>query len=224
MPRLADFYLNQTCAPDGVLGEGDYVEIDPVNGTERFLYQRTECVPIPDIIDSGVDIPPPRLGDVRTAIEDEIRRRLPTPTVQLDPDHEGLTGLETYLWYGADDLGGLQSIDHDGDPATAPISGLEVTASAGPYTITARAWIARFRWETGDGAVYTSTSPGTHTQPAAGHVYETKGNYRVVVEADWVGSYAWSVGPVGGSGTFDEVTISGQRDYQVVEVRAVLVE
>lgn len=216
--RIVDYYLDQPCGsePDHVNTAVRYVEIDPADDdAERVLLDTFECLPIPRSGDPDeFEVPPPRVD-----IQDAVSRMLPVPELLADPDPEGLTGLDTYLWYGDDGASELEIVDTtDGEQRP----GLSVTATAGPYEITATAWIVEYRWETGDGATYTSTDPGSAEQPAATHVYETKGDYTVVTEAVWVGTYTWTVGSLSGSDDLDAVARRSEHPYTVVEARAVL--
>jgi hypothetical protein len=213
---ITDYHLDTPCAEDHVIGAIRYIEVDPNTDGERVLYDNYECVPIPWSVDyDGDPIPDPRGIDVR----DAVSRQLPTPTFAVNPYPEGLTGLESWFWYDDDGASSLEPIDVDG--TTRP--GLTVTATAGPYSITAQAWITHYRWETGDGAVYTSTRPGTEDDPAASHIYETKGDYTVAIETVWVGTYTWTAGSFSGSGDLGSVTRRSTHDYRVVEARSVLV-
>ena len=215
---VADFHLNETCGDEGqVVGLVRYVEVDPGAGTRIVLFETFECVdlPSPDDPTTG-DLPPPRLVD----IHERVSERLPLPRVNIDPLVDGLTGLETFFWH--DD--NATTVDHDGDATTPAVPGVEVTATAGPYSITARAWVVEYRWETGDGATYRSATPGTHEHPAAIHVYDVKGGYVVVAETVWSGSYTWTATDgTTGTGDLGTVTRRDTRDYRVIEVRAVLV-
>ncbi|MDQ3932823.1 MAG: hypothetical protein M3252_08315, partial [Actinomycetota bacterium] len=128
---------------------------------------------------------------------------------------------------------GLEPVDHDGNPATPRVPGLEVTADAGPYAITGRVTVTRFQWRITpargpgagrDRATLTSTTPGSPDRPAARYLFETKGRYTITVETVWVGSYTW-IGPgQQGTGDLDAVPLSSSRDYDIIEVRSVLVE
>ncbi|MGH3441090.1 MAG: hypothetical protein ACRDUY_03420, partial [Nitriliruptorales bacterium] len=203
-----------------VLGTVRYTEVDPTTGERRYLFEALECVDIPSFLDDngGDPLPPPDPTD----IQESVSKLLPLPGLAVDPSPDGLTGMDTYLWYDDDRAGSLEPNDHDNDPSTPARPGLSVTATAGPFTITAQAWIEEFVWDMGDGAVYRSTSAGTHDAPAATHMYETKGLYDVVTETVWRGSYTWSVGGLSGTGDLGTVTRSATHAYRVLESRAVL--
>jgi hypothetical protein len=217
--RIVDYYLDQPCGsePDHVNTAVRYVEVDPTDDdAERMLLDTFECLPIPRSGDPDeFEVPPPRAVD----IQDAVSRVLPLPELAVDPDPEGLTGLETYLWYRGDGASELEEVETS-DGSQRP--GLTVTAAAGPYEVTATAWIVQYRWETGDGVAYTSSAPGSPDDPAATHIYETKGDYTVVTETVWVGTYTWAVGSLSGSGELDAVTQRTDHPYTVVEARAVL--
>ncbi len=221
--EVVDFYLNtgDSCPEGEVLGLKRYWRVNPEDGWSReWLYDAYECVPWSEVNDSGLAAPPPDDALVTEAVQDAVAKRLPAPGIEVDPDPEGLTGLATHLWYDAPPQ--VRPLDHDGDPTTPPILGLEVTAAAGPYTITARAGVVEYRWHMGDGTVLRSTTPGTSEDPAASHIYETKGDYTIVLEMVWTGSYTWQAGETTGTGTLGTVTLTGERAYLVHEVRAVL--
>ena len=216
---LVDFHLNETCGDQGqVVGFVRYVEVDPAAGTRTTLYHAFECVDVPQLGDPGAaPLPAPHLVD----IHERVSEQLPLPGVHIDPHIDGLTGLDTFLWH---DDRATSRVDHDDDPSTEAVPGVEVTATAGPYTVTARAWIVEYRWETGDGATYSSPTAGSHDDPAATHVYDVKGDYEVVAETVWRGSYVWTATDgTSGRGDLGTGTRRSTRDYRVIEVRSVLV-
>jgi hypothetical protein len=155
-------------------------------------------------------VPPSRI-----AVEDAVSKALPTPVLGIDPRAEGLTGLESRLWYRDDGRSPLEPVGGR--------RGLSVTATAGPHTITARAWIVEYRWDMGDGSRYVTRAPGSPSNPAARHVYERKGNYTITVETVWAGEYTWQLEGASGAGELGPVSRASTQSYGVVEVRSVLV-
>lgn len=219
--RVREATLNDVCRSQGkVLAEVDYTEVDPLAGSRRDTLNLIQCVAAPPVSRGGR--PAPVLPPERIAVRDAVAERLPQPEVGIDPHIRGLTGLKTYLWYQNAGTR-LDAIDHDRDPATAAVNGIQVSAAAGPYAITARAWIVEYRWDMGDGHRYTSAEPGSNERPAATHLYETKDDYVVTVETVWEAAYDWSAGGASGAGQLGKVARRASRDYRVHEVRSVLV-
>ncbi len=210
--------------------EVEYSELDRWTGQRTPRWRGTQCIPYSA---QAPQVPAPDLVDIEGAIHDEMLKRLPRPAVGVNPGQRGLTGLETYFWYEDGTNRSLESVDHDGNPATAPVPGLEVAANAGPYAITGRVAVVRYQWRITpakgpgagrDRATLTSTTPGSPEHPAARYVFETKGRYTLTIETLWDGSYTWTVSGQEGSGSLGEVPLSQSRDYDVTEVRAVLIE
>jgi hypothetical protein len=211
-----DHFMNVPCAEDHVIGSVRYTEVDPVAGTERVLLELQECVPIPWPLEGTES---QALGEPSAVnIRDAVSRQLPLPVLAINPHVEGLTGLDTWLWYEDDGASALMPINVNGQ--TRP--GLQVTATAGPFSITAEAWIIEYRWDMGDGGRYASNSPGSEDHPAATHLYEVKGNYTVQVETVWTGTYTWTASGTTGSGDLGSVVRRSEHPYTVVEARAVL--
>ncbi|HEX2027300.1 MAG TPA: hypothetical protein VHF25_04805, partial [Nitriliruptorales bacterium] len=221
----SDMFPGRWCLKDKtVRGRVWIIEVNPVTGEQRRIREEERCLPWPGARDDDEVVPP-----ALSAVRDAVARRLPTPTVALNPDHQGVTGMDTWLWYADDAATPLAGVDHDRDPATAPAQGLQVTATAGPYTITATAWIARYRWtfhqpDHAIGVHRTATRPGSQQHPAATWMPNTKGVYQVTAATDWHGHYSWT-GPDGASGAGDlgTVTRSATRRWPVVEIRSVLI-
>ncbi|MDP8978559.1 MAG: hypothetical protein M3N17_08315 [Actinomycetota bacterium] len=130
--------------------------------------------------------------------------RVPAPSVGVNPDPTGVTGMDTWLWYqGPTEV-----------TTTASVRGFRVTA-------TARA--GGFWWDTGDpaAALLRSPRPGSRASPAASHLYETKGVYRLRAGVAWGGAYRYT-GCAAGTGALPRVTVTAERAYRVVEIRSVL--
>jgi hypothetical protein len=129
---------------------------------------------------------------------------LPAPSLSVNPA-TGLTGLATWLW----------TVGFGPVAVNLPtIGGYTVSASAHPVT---------YRWIMGDGTVETSAGPGSVSAPAVAHTYQTKGDYTIVVEIVWGGSYTAQAAGAAAQ-TFDLGTTSRRSStpYHVIEIRSVL--
>jgi hypothetical protein len=150
-------------------------------------------------------IPPvPNLTSVLGAAE------TPVPVVTLNPAVQGLTGLETWLWY-------------DG-PAE-----LTVAVSLNGYTITGTAVPTSFAWTMGAPDVngtstHSADVPGNVDDPAARHTYETVGTYTITLTVTWTGSFTVTGnGLPGGPVDLGTTTVDGTLTYPVREARSILV-
>lgn len=135
--------------------------------------------------------PPPTLQEVAARCPS-----LPAPWLYRNPDREGVTGMETWLW----------AARHSPLSSTATIRGHRVTCTAVPE---------RWTWHTGDGASHSRSDPGREPpRHAADHVYQRKGSYtqRLVVR--------WRLETSAG---VSSATREASRPYRVVEVRGALV-
>jgi hypothetical protein len=143
---------------------------------------------------------PPSSPEVEPPTLDEALRAcpsLPSPRLYRNPDKEGATGIETWLW----------AERHRTLRSSRTIRGQRVTCTATPE---------RWTWHTGDGARYSRSSPGAEPPGhAAAHVYERKGDYtqRLTVR--------WQLRTSHGTGSAERSTT---RPYRVVEIRGALVE
>jgi hypothetical protein len=156
--------------------------------------------------DGGIGAPPalppvPAVGEIwRAAL-----RRIEAPRVGVSPVPLGLTGLETWLWYDGPDE-------------------LAVSASIGPWTVTGTARLSEVTFDTGDGQVVTTGTPGSATAPAASHVYETKGTYRIEITARWTAEFVLSGPGLPARPTpMGSAVLRASLDYGVQEIRALLV-
>lgn len=142
----------------------------------------------------------PSAPRVATPTTEEAARtcpRLPTPRLYRNPDHEGVTGMATWLWADR----------HRTYSSTAAIRGQRVTCTAVPE---------QWTWYPGDGGSHSRGQPGSPPpRHAAEHVYERKGAYtqRLVVR--------WRLQTNYGTTTTSRET---SRSYRVVEIRGELVE
>lgn len=127
------------------------------------------------------------------------------PVIGVNPDNEGLTGLDTWLW------------GYDSGP-------VPVSVTLRGYTVTGIARIVRWTWEMGDpqAGFRESSDPGSEEHPAASYTYETKGDYTLVHSTYWRATFT-----VSGHGLPDipldagAVATSVSRPYDVVEVRGI---
>ena len=125
----------------------------------------------------------------------------------INPALDGLTGLETWLWY-------------EGDAGPVQLPPLEIRG----YAVTATAKPAVFTWKMAEdpAAQYSGSVPGSQTHPAAVHVYQTKRDYNTVMEVGWEGSYSFSgFGIALTNQPLGRVTLTSERLYHVVEARGV---
>jgi len=167
---------------------------------------RIVCVPFPDP-DIREIPPPPELPQPPTVEEIWNSARIPQPVVHTSPIAEGVTGLETWLWAES--------------PETVTVS----TPPLNGYVVTGTARCVGFRFDFGDGAVVEARSGGTEREPAARHVYERKGRYRLRVETVWEASFTMT-----GAGLttplpidVEQATVGATREFPVVEYRSILV-
>ena len=135
-------------------------------------------------------------------------KEIKAPPVTLNPLPNGLTGLQTGLWYE-----GEREVTIDGN-----LNGYVVVASVKPTS---------YRWIMGDGQEHLSLSPGGPAEAdwAARHTYETKGDYDITLEVTWAGSYTFTSAD-GASTTvpLGPITVEGKHRYHVIEVRSGLEE
>ncbi|CAN5366106.1 hypothetical protein BH20ACT9_BH20ACT9_04440 [soil metagenome] len=129
---------------------------------------------------------------------------VPAPSIGVNPDPRGITGLDTWLWY------------------EGPTRVMTTTSVRG-FLVTTTARARGFWWDTGDPAVglLRSSRPGSRRSPAATHLYETKGAYRLRAGVAWGGAYRYT-GCAAGTDTLPGLAVTGERDYRVVEIRSVL--
>jgi hypothetical protein len=136
----------------------------------------------------------------------EILRLIPwpRPTIDVSPDPEGLTGLNTWLWY------------------PGPTS-RQVGATLRGFGVTAAAELNDHAWATGDGWRAISETAGSRQRPSATHAYNTKGSYTLRLTQTWYPSFVITGGEFGTiAGPLEPQTFVGTRAYPVAEARAVL--
>ncbi len=184
---------------------------DPVrSGHDVELWDRQTQLPVPTVpvrtVCSGPDAAVPLPPEPPSA--EEIRARIPIPEgrMGISPALDGLTGLETWLWYE----GEVQPVELRLD-----IRGYAVTASAKPVVFT-------WKMAPDPASQYSRSVPGSKAHPAAVHVYQTKADYMTVMEVSWGGSYSFSGFGIGLTNQpLGRVTLSSERLYHVVEARGV---
>lgn len=155
----------------------------------------------------------------RIDLSAEILERAPAGAPAFSPVAEGLTGLDTWLWY-------------EGGTEIPPFR-LRFTDPGSGITMELEAWatLEQFTWDMGDGGVVASTRSGSADDlpdtAAATYLYETKGEYTVTFTAGWIGTYRWRQLPGGAWSTpvpfaGNPATVTTTVVYPVVEVRSVL--
>lgn len=170
--------------------------------------------------------PPPTVDEIRDIAVENID----APEVQTNPApaHGGITGLENWFWY-----------DGPGEvTAESSVRGYAVTATMRP---------TRFLWEPcaefeattdndsgralGCPAQLESSDPGRQPDgdddaaaAAARWTYETEGRYVIRHHVVWEGEWTFSGSGQTESGTLSTIRTTGQRPYQVNEVRSRLTQ
>lgn len=173
--------------------------IDRATGEEISV--RTRCLPIDAEAEPTPDPPSP------ARIWESVP--VPEPVVTLNPPGEGVTGLETWLWYEGSTSLRAGPVSLDG------------------WTVTATAEVERIVWDMGDGTSVSATGAGSEAEPAATHVYERKSDgepYTVAVTVRWHGTAEITGYGVTLSEDLGSVTPGGSRAYDVYEVRSVLTD
>lgn len=109
--------------------------------------------------------------DPAVVLRDRARALAPRPRLRIAPAEIGLTGMETFVWLAS------------------PPEPIAADARAGGIVARAAAEPIRYVWRFGDGSVITTTDPGrpwsARRDGSIGHVYETKGRYRISVAVVW---------------------------------------
>ena len=140
----------------------------------------------------GVGAPPDPADLARKAIAQMNLRAVSIGIVpEPGPNRIGLVGLPTWMW--AQDAAGSSW-----GPVTRKVT-------AGAYSVTATAKVAKVVWAMGDGSTVVCRTPGTPYEdrfgasqsPDCGHQYTKQGRYTVRATSHW--SVAWA--GIGQSGT-----------------------
>lgn len=142
---------------------------------------------------------PPSADDALAAAD------LPVAGVPTSPEVTGLVGIENWFWYEG--------------PTEVPVT---VTLDGWTGTATARA--VAWRWDFGDGAAASSTTPGSPDDPAVTHVYTTKGTKRIVLTVTWEADFTLTGFGLTVQSGLGSIDLGGAtRDYVVEEREAVVV-
>ena len=127
------------------------------------------------------------------------------PAIRVAPSRAGLTGLRSFFW-----------LERRPSPVTASASvpGLTVTAYAAPV---------RFTWDFGEGGEVTTRGIGRpwtrKSNGTIGHLYETRGTYRLRLEVLWRADWRTTGGAWQHLGYF---TNGDERPYPVRQMVAML--
>ncbi len=163
---------------------------------------------------------------------------VPTVQVNHDPLAEGLTGIDTWLWYDFDRPGATSELNLSGS----------IDAYGRLWTLDAFAWIDWIGWDVDCEAncSYRGMMTGydtsgidhtldfddtTHTpapiyyggtnaegESAATHIYEVKGDFNLSTVTVWRGYYVFN----GLTTLYDPVVVADSVAYNVIEIRSVL--
>jgi len=220
------WYLAGACGGGGPVGDG-LVDIT----TPLVLAVRRHIVDgeVVEVDTTCIDLDD-AAGAAWAAVAAAIQA-LPDPRWEASPDGvvaPGLTGLDTWLWYG-------------GSTQVGPIDATWVEPVTGlGFGVRGRGWTETITWDLSE-ATYRVTAPrwdqaagvgGSPERPAATHVYDTTSRaaghpagYPVELELYWVGEYqvlvpsgAWTAwAPI--PSTLTETT---PATYPVVQVRSKL--
>ena len=168
----------------------------------------------------------------------KISDQVPTVQVNHDPLAEGLTGIDTWLWY-----------DFTRPGATSQLTLQEsVNAYGRDWVLDANAWIDWIGWDvdcvvdcdfrgmlvdynvdqidhiidfddtTHSPAPFYDGGTNAEGESAATHVYEVKGDYTLSTVTVWRGYYVFN----GLTTLYDPVVVADSVLYDVVEIRSVL--
>ncbi|GAB3365907.1 hypothetical protein H5411_16630 [Amycolatopsis echigonensis] len=177
-------------------------------GFSDALYRTPIWIP-----DSQAPGPAPLPSPAELAQAARNQLRLPSPTIAANPRRDQLVALPTWLWL---------SSGWDQQSATASVPGVSVTAVAKPTSLV---------WSMGDGSKVTCGSGGTPfpakgdpkaASPDCGHTYRTSSAgqpnnaYPVTATVHW--AVSWS--GAGQSGTFPDMTTTGNAAFRVAESQA----
>ena len=195
-----------------------------------------------DVTFACVDIIPGGAGDFAN-IQDSV----PTAQVNLNPGLQGLTGLDTWLWYDFTQP----------EAAELTIPSILVSARGTDWTLSANVWVDQVQWDIdcesactdramadefdfsgydymldlpdtfdvfGDPAVLAPASTydggeATASGAAVNHIYRTKDGYTVSTATVWRGFWEFQ----GITYPYAPVVVAEGVGYDVVEIRSVLV-
>ncbi len=193
--------LDRSGCPPGQVGVR-YVVRDAATGAV-LSRDRTGCEPWSVVAPSpapAVPAAPARPDVTAQQVRDAIRDRFPTEPQRWSPQPDGLTGMESWFWYV-----GETSMD------------LRISL----ITVDARVELqaARYCWDVDGrpGHDRCASSPGSEQQPAATHLYRTRGDYDVRLDVTWTGTFTVT----GLAPQPLEVTVPYARMLHVREARSV---
>jgi hypothetical protein len=128
--------------------------------------------------------------------------------VGMNPDPEGLTGLESWFWFEG-------VVEHRWPSPVFEGRTADCRVISAPVPVMYSAGVSQWAYEVADSRPVSlrARAPGSEEEPAARHVYRTKGEWEVVVRCLW-----------SGSPSADLVVGCAQRVVPVIEVRSVLIE
>jgi len=129
---------------------------------------------------------------------------LPAGSLDMNPDPEALTGLESWYWYD-----GTTTLSWRSPVAQGRTADCRILPAPPPVTYTAA--LSDWRYDIDDSR--PATHPGSEGDPAARHTYRTKGTWATTLTCTWRGSPPTAV-----------TLLCATRDIPVIEIRSVLTE
>ena len=169
------------------------------NTPNLIIDNETGGLAVAACVGPGTPLPP-------TSAQVMERAEIPEPSINRLPGSIGLTGLPTKLW--ADPTGSSVSVP------TIEIDG---------YTVRTTANLIGYYWRLGDGAEAITYNPGSASNPAVEHTYESKGTYTLELEVAWHAYYSFEgYGISGGPFDLGPVIMGTSETFPVQEVRSVL--
>jgi hypothetical protein len=157
--------------------------------------------------ESGIPVVPPA-----PPTPEEAWQAVPIaePSININPDGLGATGIETWLWGSSAD----------------PVS---VSVTVRGYTVTGVASPTEWQWNMGSisgtsnpSPALRASTPGSSQAPAGRYTYETKGSYTITHEVTWSGTFTvtgWGLPALPLNAGI--IVVESSRPYQVVEIRSV---
>ena len=189
-------------APDGTVGFGWPYTIDTIdNRTGLVVASRRICVALDPADPSGTpalppEPEPPTYGEVWRAAA------IAAPSIGVNPIGEGVTGLDTRLWAAGADR-------------------VQISVRIRGYLAVGEARRVAYWFAPGDGSpIVANPAGGSAADPAAEHIYERRGTYRLQAGALWEATVVID-GPNVPARSVDlgRALLVVARDYRVVEIR-----
>lgn len=151
-------------------------------------------------------VPPPPPPPALPTLEEVWRSaQLPTPAIGIDPANRGITGLDTRIW------------TETGNTVT-------ISVSLDGYSVTGTATVVGYLVQVDVDTPTRTDTAGGRDAPIAHHVFETKGDHKVIVGVVWHGVATFDgpdlVHPI--TVGIGDATITAALTYPVNEVRSVL--